>query len=970
MRVLGLLAILVAGTTLPACGGDSCLGGEANCRVTTPCTALAYSCNTPLLELRTLDGSPNERPGGFHALGAKGDILLGNDQVVAVLSGLENQNYVDPGGGALLDLSNRGKDNDALGELITVVGILPDDSVHYDKMILLDERPTRVAVQLEGTLFHRPDQTVHTLYEIRPCEPGVRVRTEIWNGSPDSQLWALSDGAYWSGRNVLPFTPGPESGFVAPTFDILTIDNAFRDAPFLAASTHNGTDTSYSVTACNALRLNGFQSSAISSAGLPKQVVVPRTNLVYERFIAVAARPDIAGAADLAMGVRSQLFGERYTTLSGRVIGGGPGGPTDGQERHAAVQISERRGDVRIPWTEVVPAADGTFTAGVPNGADLVAELWVLGKKITEASPPADGSELQLSATPRIQIAVNAVDANNQPLDAELYVIPADDDTATAVTGTLFGQFDACSPWLGPPHGASPACNRVLVSRAAATTFDIPTGRFYVYGYHGPFYSLARVLVDTSVAQAPITLTLTALPLRPPGTVSADLHVHGAASFDSSIPDVDRVLSFAAADVDVIIATDHDVVGHYAETVTALGLDDRLTVVDGVETTGHVPAIRVPGDSFPRVIGHYNFWPLAFQPGLPRAGAPFDEFIEPGELFRRVDPLFTAPGIRQLNHPWSPSEFGRDLGFPRALQMNLLKPLPVADDGTNQGMYVRNGNGDHDTQEVMNGSKNDQFPAFRAFWFYLLDQGIPKTGTANSDSHSLTAETVGAPRNLVWTNTSAGPAFDVTVFNASLKAGSVVGTNGPVIEVRLVDGAGSVEHRPGMQPIQPSATAQLQLTVSAAPWVVVDEIRILVNGQVVKTLPATNPADPFGTTGLVRYDGMVALSELVTDRAHDAWLVVEAGARLPLVGDLGGGIGNAKDGVPDTADNNSDGVVDARDIASGEDIGPMNPPPAPDRSDVRWHFYQVVPGGYPLAFTNPFLLDLDGNGRFDGKGAR
>ena len=28
------------------------------------------------------------------------------------------------------------------------------------------------------------------------------------------------------------------------------------------------------------------------------------------------------------------------------------------------------------------------------------------------------------------------------------------------------------------------------------------------------------------------------------------------------------------------------------------------------------------------------------------------------------------------------------------------------------------------------------------------------------------------------------------------------------------------------------------------------------------------------------------------------------------------------------------------------------------------------PGGYPLAFTNPFLLDRDGNGSFDGPGLR
>jgi hypothetical protein len=72
--------------------------------------------------------------------------------------------------------------------------------------------------------------------------------------------------------------------------------------------------------------------------------------------------------------------------------------------------------------------------------------------------------------------------------------------------------------------------------------------------------------------------------------------------------------------------------------------------------------------------------------------------------------------------------------------------------------------------------------------------------------------------------------------------------------------------------------------------------------------------------------------------------------------------------VPDTGDNNGDGVVDASDVEAGETVGPLKNAPAPPRGDPRYHFYQVVPGGAPLAFTNPFLLDRDGNGRFEGPG--
>ena len=45
----------------------------------------------------------------------------------------------------------------------------------------------------------------------------------------------------------------------------------------------------------------------------------------------------------------------------------------------------------------------------------------------------------------------------------------------------------------------------------------------------------------------------------------------------------------------------------------------------------------------------------------------------------------------------------------------------------------------------------------------------------------------------------------------------------------------------------------------------------------------------------------------------------------------------------------------------------MSCPEAPPTSeaDPLYHFSQVVTAGYPMAFTNPFLLDRNNNGRFD-----
>ncbi len=992
-RLLLPACLALAALLLTGCKKESCLGNEEGCRVASPCEKLGYTCSASadLLEVRELTpqdlraGSlgpatgPSTVPGGINALGARGDILLGNDRAVAVIAGIGTPHLLDPNGGALLDLSARGKNNDGFNQVLQVVGILPGDAVRYTHSRIIDERPNRVAVQLRGTLDGKPEFPVHTIYEMRPCEPGVRVRTEILNTSVDPQFWALSDGFYWSGREALPFTPSPGTGFQHPSFNLLTIDAAYRQFPYLTATLPSEPGASYSVVSCKQPLLEGFHSDQISSAGLAQTIVQPRDYLVFERFFTVAESGDVAASADLALEARQQLHGDRYVTLRGTVsrrntpLGAG---------REASILISEGSltadKSTRIPWTQITPGADGRFQARIPAGRDYVVELHAFGRKVadrqlTDVEADLDVGTLALPSNTRLTVSVNDA-GNGQGLHAEVFLVPVDETAREESVGSLHGRFGTCAPWLGSPAGPSPACNRFLVHNGTATV-DVPMGRYHVYAFKGPFWTIDRETVTFGAEDASLSFQLQELPLQPAGTVSADLHVHGGASFDSSLPDHDRVLSFAATDLDVIVSTDHDVIYDYNATLKQLGLEQNMTAVTGLETTGHILWMKPPGASVPLVVGHYNFWPLQYDPTKPRNGAPSDELAEPGELFDRVKE--SAPEalreqlLVQLNHPWADAEFGRDLGFPRALGLNLNKNLPARDDGTTAGIYVRSpkggfyNNGQH-AQEVMNGTQNDKLMPYRAFWFYVLNQGQRVAGTANSDSHSLTDNTVGLPRNLVYADTLPGPSFDTAAFNRSLKAGSSFGTNGPVIEATVDTASGRTRY--GLSPLQPSAGAQLHLRVSAAPWVPVEEIRIVVNGKVVKTLEGLpKPASAFGTDGLLRYEGSLVLSELVQG-SGDAWLVVEAGARLPLVGDLGGPAG-VPDGVPDTSDNNGDGRVDASDVAADAKYGPLHNPELPrSEADPRFHFAQVVTDGYPMSFTNPFFLDRDGNGSFDAPG--
>ncbi|HEY0093728.1 MAG TPA: hypothetical protein VGB96_05360, partial [Archangium sp.] len=553
LRLLAASLALI-GLTLAGCKKESCLGNDEGCRVASPCEKLSYSCEAAsgsMLEVRTL--TPSDKrvgsnapgagadtvPGGLNALGARGDILLGNDRAVAVIAGLGNTNLLDPNGGSLLDLSARGKNNDGLNQVLQVVGILPGDAAHYTSMKIIDERPTRVAVQLSGTLDGKPEFPIHTIYEMRPCEPGIRVRTEVLNTSVDPQLWALADGFYWSGREALPFTPSEGSGYQHPSFSLLTIGDAFKKFPYLTAAMASDPAASYAHVACGeANLLDGFQSDQISSSGLPRTVVQPRDYLVFERFLAVSERGDVAAAADLALEARQKLHGEKYVTLRGVVT---RNGTPLASGREVSVIVSEGQlttaPATRVPWTQVTPDKEGRFQARVPAGRDYVVELHAFGRKVADRqldNVDADTDVGTLAVSSHSRLTVNVVDwVSGVGLDAEVFLVPVDATTQKDTEGSLHGRFGTCAPWLGPPPGPSPACNRFLVRNGTATV-DVPAGRFHLYAFKGPFWTIDRETVTFGAGNTTVDLVLQKLALQPLGTVGADLHVHGAASFDSS----------------------------------------------------------------------------------------------------------------------------------------------------------------------------------------------------------------------------------------------------------------------------------------------------------------------------------------------------------------------------------------------------------------------------------------------------
>jgi hypothetical protein len=979
MPRLALPLLLLAA---PACRDEGCLrDNDPECVVPTPCEGLAFpTCEAPAPIVRVIGaGGDPLAPTGPNALAAEGDVLLSNGLITAVIDAIDHPHYVAPTGGNLVDLTGSPDRVDSLRQAMTVIGLLPEDSPAWERIRTFEEPDGTVAVQVHGHLDNRPDVAIVTRYELHPCEPGLRVRTEVINSSEVVLSTLLSDGWYWGDREILPFTPVAGTGFRHPSFGLSTLNDVLTESPYMVGATHPGASTGYATIACNREATTGLNSEIISVTGLERRVLVPREYAVYERFIAAApAGVSVAPAADLALEVRRQLFDEAWTELSGRVAlpAGDPGDPAD--PIRASVIISEGTADtpfeVRVPWTHVVPAADGTFTVRVPADRSYVLEVEAFGVIVAEAevdvgaaaSPQPVEIEVPAAAGLRIDATIDGA-----PDPVLVFVRPATEAGETDLLGEFLGGYIACAPMIGHPYGDSPACDRVLVE--GTTDVVVPPGDYEVFAVAGPFSTLARQTVTAVGGQrATVSLALTTLPLQPEGTLSADFHVHSAPSFDSSFGMTDRVRSFLAARVEVIASTEHDTVGDLAGVARDLGYDDRMTVINGTETTGHVLYDLFPESSFPRVIGHFNFWPVPYDPDSAWRGAPWDEEQQPGQLMTSMQARGWSPteGVVQLNHPYGGFSFGRDFGWADAIDLNLNEELPTAYDGTGPSLFLHTpegsafANSDFHTEEVMNGSNNDIYQAYRALWFYLLDRGIPRGGTANSDSHSLADNVLGFPRNLVWASTTAGPDFDGATFHRAVREGRMIGTNGPVIELTTVDDAGATVG-PSLTPFTPGPGASLRLVLRAAPWVPITEVRVWVNGAIVATLTdLPQPADELGTEGLLRLDTELPLADLLP-AGGDAWLVVEAGTPLVAQADLD------CNGFPDTGDNNGDGAIDWQDVADLDEepdepcyeaVGPMAPPTLPARGEPGYAFRVVVPGGWPLSFTNPLLFDRDGNG--------
>lgn len=897
-----------------------------------------------------------------------------------------------PTGGNLIDLGLVGKGNDQFNLMFQISNLDPNNVFFYTnvKSAITNNVATVTASgivlvtgisTLPGTGGPEATLTGTTVYSLAPGDKFITVTSTITNNNNKAvAIFNITDALPLANRSTLPFAPFPGRGFDNPRL-ILTptgIAAALGAYPFIALpgniKTSDGIMDTTTGATCQEVSYGlapvsisldpdgpgplpptvtplsmfiGVTSALASAAGnafdpMNAPMLPAGGTFSYTRRVYIGDRNDVASVSDtiyqnlLPANTLGTLVGdidaEDNPNIEASLVFEGNLPPFT-----KSLPISQVATDSTGKFSLTLPAGDYTVKVLSPERDDLTnVKVTVVAGQTTTASIK------QMSATGRVNMTIKE---KGQLTPAKLTFIGLD-----GTPNPDFARFLTAS--ITDPATQQPVENYIPSSftRGPALNFcftgdgtvkqTIRPGRYQVYASRGLEYTVAiQTITVTAGQEVQANFDLERV-IDTTGYVSSDFHVHSGRSFDASLPLEDRIRSYVAENVEVLVSTDHNFITDLAPIVDKLKLNAQIKTIVGDELTTSLPT-----PLFPKSFGHHIAFPLQVQPFAPHGGAPFTEYISSATFYdraRKLSPI--SKPVIQLNHPRAGVEGLTLIGLFNIINFNPNKPIPTILTFTSQ-LNTGTRNIDFDAMELYNGNSIAGFQVTRNDWFSLINQGFTKTATAVSDSHRAVIETPSFPCSYVACPTDKPAEIKDEMITQSVLNRNVLGSSGPFIRF-TIDGQpiGSL-----VKKTQGKVKATIQ--VSAPAWVPVDEVRIIENGKTIMTFDATTtpkvmsaPSDPTSNQGTLRFSATVKLKP-----KKDSYYTVEAGIKLPAAADLDG------DGVLDTGDTNGDGKIDQN------DKGLVEPPSPP--------IYAVIaPGFSPLAFTNPIFIDRNGNGKFDAPG--
>jgi len=379
----------------------------------------------------------------------------------------------------------------------------------------------------------------------------------------------------------------------------------------------------------------------------------------------------------------------------------------------------------------------------------------------------------------------------------------------------------------------------------------IPYGRYKVWAWRGIEYERWEGEVDLTAERGRVDL---AIPLdrawTPHGTLAADLHVHAAASNDSTVPNPQRVIAQAAAGIQVVGLSDHNTNGDLDAEIAELGLGGSIASIASNELTSEQL--------------HVGVYPVVVDRTAPRGGSPPEDRIVKANAEQMFALARSLPGrpIVQLNHP----RF-RVTALYDGTRWNGVTwppPFPI----------------DFDAVEVLAGYTAFNVPGDRRFddgvrdFYTMLDHGHLIAPLGNSDTHDLNRVLDGTTRSYVFVDDLRTQPFDEAGFIAAIRGRRVIATSGPWLDVEVAAQKGATPTVGPGQSVRASSSVWIDITLAQARFVRSERIRITVGTPTGPKLVHTIDVPPGVRTH--RWEGPVEVG------TADTWIGVTADGDSPL----------------------------------------------------------------------------------------
>ncbi|MFN7919672.1 MAG: CehA/McbA family metallohydrolase [Bryobacteraceae bacterium] len=381
-------------------------------------------------------------------------------------------------------------------------------------------------------------------------------------------------------------------------------------------------------------------------------------------------------------------------------------------------------------------------------------------------------------------------------------------------------------------------------------TQQLPPGSYLVRITRGPEFDLEEREIEVAKGSEVAVSAVLKHTVDTKGWVSTDYHAHSTPSGDNYCSTRDRIINFAAEHIEFAPTTEHNRIYDWASQIDQLGLGGKLKTIIGMELTGRGQ--------------HFNAFPLPRIPLVQDGGAP---------QWNR-DPRITAITLRdfggsdpsrwvQANHPLVSQVFNDRDGdgvedggfsfFERMIDAAEVWSTEILNNQTSF-KYKR-----QDGKESV--GENRTFG-----WLQMLNQGRHAWCVAVSDAHQIFGNGVGSWRTYVPSSTDDPASIRHEEIIRNSKAGRMMVTNGPFLEVSTADGQPI-----GSSVISPGGVS-LRIKVQTANWMDIDRVQILVNGRQPSEYNFTRQTHPaMFRDGRVKFDETVAVK-----LQRDAHLIVVA----------------------------------------------------------------------------------------------